>query len=201
MALEQLSIRMLCWQKRLSHYGFRHLEGWTAAHPLSSFPLEFSNELIKSPTCCDRKSFRCWCCCHGNHPSTPGALSVSAEEHPSSIITVIPQITQSQHGSEQIQKQGVQSLYSAFRWILVGFGIFSTHFCSVPVVFEIPTCWLLSSTFPREADKGFWGEELPGLRLKENSLLSQIFVLPNMSSSAFWDPEKQIPNSTVVHIL
>lgn len=57
-----------------------------------------------------------------------GAPSVSAEEHPSSIITVIPQITQSHHRSEQIQKQGIQSLYSAFRLILVGFSIFSTHF-------------------------------------------------------------------------
>lgn len=64
-----------------------------------------------------------------------GALSVSARKHPSSIITVIPQITQSQHGSEQVQKQGIQRLYPAFRRILVAFGIFSTYFCSLPAVY------------------------------------------------------------------
>lgn len=95
----------LCREKGVSQSGFRHFEGWTVAHPLSSFPLEFSNELIKSPTCCDRKSFRCWCYCHGNHPSAwnsvclrRGALWLHNYCH--------PQITLSHHGSEQVQKQG-----------------------------------------------------------------------------------------------
>ena len=124
-------------------YRFRHLEGWTVAHPLSSFSLEFSNELIKSPTCCDRKSFRCWCYCHGNHPSA--LSSVSTEEHPSSIITVIPPNNTEPSRLQANPEQGRQSLYSAFRRIRVGFGVFLAH---ISLLYQLSFKCLHAGSFP-----------------------------------------------------